>query len=106
MVMIKLSNDIPFVNTKRMFVAFPNFNGEHAFDLSDYDMLIYYHKLFENRTNEDKSYIDNENYRIHILNIKSHPYDKGFYAQPLGQSLIIGTRIILNEHGNSRNDNS
>lgn len=58
MVMIKLSNNIPFANTKRMFVAFPNFNREHAFDLSDYDMLIYYHKLFENRTNEDKSYTD------------------------------------------------
>ena len=56
--MIKLSNDIPFVNTKRMFVAFPNFNGEHIFDLSDYDILIYYYKLFENRTNEDKFYID------------------------------------------------
>ena len=54
MTMIKLSNDIPFVNTKRMFVAFPNFNGEHIFDLSDYDILIYYYKLFENRTNEDK----------------------------------------------------
>ena len=48
MTMIKLSNDIPFVNTKRMFVAFPNFNGEHIFDLSDYDILIYYYKLFEN----------------------------------------------------------
>ena len=46
MTMIKLSNDIPFVNTKRMFVAFPNFNGEHIFDLSDYDILIYYYKLF------------------------------------------------------------
>lgn len=58
MIMIKLINDIPLENTKRMFVACPNFNGEHIFDLSNYDTLIYYYKLFENRTNEDKSYID------------------------------------------------
>lgn len=58
MAMIKLINDIPLSNTKRMFVTFPNFNGEHTFDLSDYDMLIYYYKLFENRTNKDKFYIE------------------------------------------------
>lgn len=56
--MIKLIDDIPLINTKRTFVAMPNFAGKHVFDLSDYDMLIYYYKLFENRTNEDKSYID------------------------------------------------
>ena len=51
--MIKLIDDIPLINTKRTFVAMPNFAGKHVFDLSDYDMLIYYYKLFENRTNEN-----------------------------------------------------
>lgn len=48
----------PIINCNYTEVAFPNFNGNHIFNLSDYDMLIYYHKLFDNRTSENKFYID------------------------------------------------
>lgn len=56
--MIKLINNVPFENVERTSVTFPDFNGKHVFNLSDYDMIIYYHKLFENRTNENRFYID------------------------------------------------
>lgn len=58
--MIEIS-EAPIINNKRMFVAMPDFNSNHIFDLSEYDMLIYYQKLFEHRTDNDKPYIDKYN---------------------------------------------
>lgn len=59
MTMIKLSNDIPFVNTKRMFGSFSLILTENIY-LICLIMIYWYtnYKLFENRTNEDKFYID------------------------------------------------
>ena len=56
MTMIKIL-EAPTQNERHKFVSFPNLNGSHQFNLDNYDIRIYYHKLFDNRTSKDKLYI-------------------------------------------------
>ena len=58
--MIKIL-EAPTQNERHKFVSFPNLNGSHQFNLDNYDIRIYYHKLFDNRTSKDKLYIDKYN---------------------------------------------
>ena len=60
MTMIKIL-EAPTQNERHKFVSFPNLNGSHQFNLDNYDIRIYYHKLFDNRTSKDKLYIDKYN---------------------------------------------
>ena len=48
MTMIKIL-EAPTQNERHKFVSFPNLNGSHQFNLDNYDIRIYYHKLFDNR---------------------------------------------------------
>lgn len=60
MTMIKIL-EAPGKNKRARMCTFPNFNGNHQFNLYDYDIRIYYYKLFDNRTSKDKLYIDKYN---------------------------------------------
>ena len=60
MTMIKIL-EAPDKNKRARMCTFPNFNGNHQFNLYDYDIRIYYYKLFDNRTSKDKLYIDKYN---------------------------------------------
>ena len=64
MTMIKIL-EAPTQNERHKFVSFPNLNGSHQFNLDNYDIRIYYHKLSDN-FKEVYNSLDKEKFLIKI----------------------------------------